>query len=115
MGDLLAYDMYNGTVEYSRKKQCLTGKVINIKKNIEYEGETVAELEQDFRNKIDAYFGECEEQGIQPDVPYKGSFNIRISPELHRQIAVYAQEHSKSLNAAVLEAIWKLVNQESRT
>ena len=40
---------------------------------------------------------------------YKGTFNVRISPELHRNIAVYAMEHGKTLNAAVEEAIGNMV------
>lgn len=114
MSDLLTYDMYNGTVEYSKKKECLTGKVIGIKRNIEYEGDTLADLEQSFREKIASYIRECEEQKVIPEPPYKGTFNVRIPSELHRQIAVYAMEHNISLNAAVTEAIQKYVDQDER-
>ena len=44
-----------------------------------------------------------------PEQPYKGSFNVRISPELHRTLAIYAMENGKSLNAAVEEALEKYV------
>lgn len=40
---------------------------------------------------------------------YKGTFHMRISPELHRNIAVYVIGHGKSLNAAVEEAIGNMV------
>lgn len=50
-----------------------------------------------------------KERNVEPEQPYKGIFNVRISPELHRNIAVYAIEHGKSLNAAVEEAIGKTV------
>ena len=36
---------------------------------------------------------------------YKGSFNIRISPELHKQIAVCAMSNQISLNSLVEKAI----------
>ena len=114
MSDLLVCDMYNGTVEYSKKKECLIGKVIGIKKDIEYEGDTLAELEEAFRDKVVSYIKDCEKQGIVPEQPYKGTFNVRIPPELHRQIAVYAIEHKKSLNAAVAEAIQKYMAQENK-
>lgn len=52
---------------------------------------------------------DCKERNIEPEKPYKGTFNVRISPELHRNIAVYAIEHGKSLNAVVEEAIGKMV------
>ena len=109
MSSLLSYKNYNGTVEYSKEDNCLFGKVIGIKSLLSYEGDSVKELERDFQNVIDTYLEDCEERNIEPEQPYKGTFNVRISPELHRNIAVYAIEHGKSLNAVVEEAIGKMV------
>ena len=109
MSSLLSYKNYNGTVEYSKEDKCLFGKVIGIKSLLSYEGESVKELEEDFQNVIDTYLEDCEERKIEPEKPDKGTFNVRISPELHRNIAVYAIEHGKSLNAVVEEAIGKMV------
>ena len=109
MSNLLSYKNYNGTVEYSKEDNCLLGKVIGLKSLLSYEGESLSELEQDFQNVIDEYLNECREQNIEPEQPYKGSFNVRITPELHRTIALYAIEHGKSLNAAVEEAIMNMV------
>lgn len=109
MSNLLSYKNYNGTVEYSREDNCLFGKVVGIKSLLSYEGESVQELEQDFRNVIDEYLSDCKNRDVEPEQPYKGTFNIRISPELHRNIAIYAMEHGKSLNAAVEEAIGNMV------
>lgn len=109
MSSLLLYKNYNGTVKYSKEDRCLFGKVIGLKSLLSYEGDSVQELETDFRNVIDDYLKDCEERGMQPEQPYKGTFNIRISPDLHRTIATYAIEHGKSLNAAVEEAIEHMV------
>lgn len=109
MNNLLSYKNYNGTVEYSKEDKCLYGKVIGLKSLLSYEGDSVQELETDFHNVIDDYLNNCEERGVQPELPYKGTFNVRISPELHRTIATYAIEHGKSLNAAVQEAIEHMV------
>ena len=35
----------------------------------------------------------------------KGSFNIRISPELHRRAAIYATTHQTTLNHVVENAL----------
>ena len=96
-------------MEYSIEYGCLFGKVIGIKSLLSYEGDSVKELEQDFRNVIDEYLMDCKERNVEPEQPYKGTFNVRISPELHRNIAIYAMEHGKSLNAAVEEAIGNMV------
>lgn len=109
MSNLLSYKNYNGTVEYSKEDGCLYGKVIGLKSLLSYEGDSIWELEQDFKNVIDEYLEDCKERNVQPEQPYKGSFNVRISPDLHRNIAIYALEHGKSLNAAVEEAIKKMV------
>lgn len=109
MSDLLSYRNYNGTVEYSKEDSCLYGKVVGIKSLLSYEGDSIQALETDFRNVIDEYLADCKERNVEPEQPYKGTFNVRISPELHRNIAVYAMEHGKSLNAAVEEAIGKIV------
>lgn len=69
------------------------------------------ELEQDFRTVIDEYLADCKERNVEAEQPYKGTFNVRISPDLHRNIAVYAIEHGKSLNAAVEEAIGNMISQ----
>ncbi len=109
MSNLLSYKNYNGTVEYSKEDKCLFGKVIGIESLLSYEGDSVQELEEDFQDVIDRYLEDCKERNIEPEQPYKGTFNVRISPELHRNIAVYAIEHGKSLNAVVEEAIVNMV------
>ena len=111
MSSLLSYKNYNGTVEYSREDSCLFGKVVGIKSLLSYEGNSVQELEQDFCKVIDEYLEDCEERNVEPEQPYKGTFNVRISPELHRNVAIYALEHGKSLNAVVEEAIGMMVCQ----
>ena len=46
-------------------------------------------------------------QGRKPERAYKGSFNVRLSPDLHRRIAVYAMERDMSLNQFVERSIEK--------
>ena len=109
MSNWLSYKNYNGTVEYSKEDDCLFGKVVGVRSLLSYEGESIKELKADFQRVIDEYLADCGERTVEPEQPYKGTFNIRISPELHRNIALYAMEHGKSLNAAVEEAIGKMV------
>lgn len=96
-------------MEYSDEDECLFGKVVGLKSLISYEGNSVHELKQNFEKSIEEYLEDCKERGINPEQPYKGSFNVRISPDLHRRIAIYAIQHEKSLNSAVEEAIGKMV------
>ena len=70
-----------------------------------YEGTTAQELVADFHEAVDDYLALCREEGTEPETAYKGSFNVRISPELHKQAVIYAQGSQKSLNSFVEEAI----------
>ncbi len=87
------------------------GKVVGLKSLISYEGNSVQELKQDFENAIDVYLEECKQRNVEPEQPYKGSFNVRINPDLHRRLALYAMQHNQSLNSAVEEAIEYMVKQ----
>jgi predicted HicB family RNase H-like nuclease len=47
----------------------------------------------------------CANTGKTPDKEFKGTFNIRISPELHRGISLQAAQQGISLNQYVLNAL----------
>ena len=105
MSNLLEYKGYCGTVEYSNADNVLHGKVLGIRSLLSYEGDSLDSLRHDFEDVIDDYLETCSENGVEPEKPYKGKFNVRVSPELHRSLAVYAINHGQTLNAAVEEAI----------
>ena len=79
MSNLLSYQNYNGTVEYSKEDGCLFGKVIGIKSLLSYEGNSVKELEQDFQEVIDAYLNDCKERNIEPEQPYTFIYGLVLN------------------------------------
>jgi len=102
----LKHKGYSGTVEYSEEDNCLFGKVIGMNKNlITYEGKTVDELKTDFEAAIDLYIESCKERDVKPQKPYSGSLNIRISSELHSQLALKAQMTGRSINAIIKDLL----------
>ena len=90
MSSVMKYKDYIGSVEFSEKDKVFYGKVLGIRSLISYEGENAKELIQDFHFAIDDYLALCKEKNIEPEKAYKGSFNIRISPDLHRSVAIHA-------------------------
>lgn len=107
MKNIIEYKSYIGSIEFSQEDELFYGKVQGIRALISYEGTTAAELIADFHNAIDDYLALCHDQGKEPEKAYKGSFNIRVSPELHKKIAVYAMEHNISLNNFVEQSVEK--------
>lgn len=62
---------------------------------------------EDFHVAVDNYLELCQKEGKEPEKAYKGSFNIRLSPELHKKIAIYAMEHDITLNSFVEQSVEK--------
>jgi predicted HicB family RNase H-like nuclease len=104
------YKDYVGSVEFSEADGVFHGKVVGIKSLISFEGDSVDAIIEDFHNAVDEYLAFCAETGKQPEKPFKGSFNVRISTDLHRKAALAASVPGISLNALVEEAIRQTVN-----
>lgn len=108
----LNYKGYTGSIEYSPEDNLLFGKVLGVKGLISYEGHTGEQLEKDFKHAVDSYLSLCNQEAITPDRPFKGSFNVRLSPELHQKAALRAIERKVSLNSFVAESIREKVHRE---
>jgi predicted HicB family RNase H-like nuclease len=104
---MLKYKEYAGMVEYDDEGKIFTGEVLGIRAVITFEGRTPEELEQSFKESIDIYLTMCEQDGISPEKPYSGRFNVRIPPDLHREIVYEAASQRKSLNEWVTNAFYK--------
>lgn len=105
MNNIMQYKGYIGSIEFSEKDLLFYGKVQGVQALILYEGKDATSLVSDFRNSVDNYIELCEVQGIEPEKAYKGTFNVRISPDLHKEAAIYAFNHNTSLNNVVETAI----------
>lgn len=81
---------YTGSVEYSDEDGIFFGKVQFIRVLISYEGSNAQEVRKDFHDGVDDYLAMCKEKNITPEQPFKGSFNVRVGRDLHRQIALEA-------------------------
>ena len=105
MSNTMEYKGYVGSVEFSEPDGMFFGKVIGIRALLSYEGTNATELVEDFHGVVGDYLELCESEGKEPERAYKGSFNIRISPELHKQLAIRAMEAQTSLNSYIERAL----------
>ncbi len=110
MNSMMEYKGYLGSAEFSVEDEVFFGKVQGIRALISYEGTTVAELVADFHSAVDDYLEVCAAEGKEPEKGYKGTFNVRISPELHRKAAMEALSEQITLNRFVERSIEQAVN-----
>ena len=99
------YKGYMGTIEPDAENNTLFGKLFGIRQLVTYEGDTIPQLRQAFEDSVDDYLAYCSEQGIAPDKPCKGSFNVRVDSELHAKASLKAQAMNTNLNNFVKTAI----------
>jgi predicted HicB family RNase H-like nuclease len=102
---MMNYKGYIGKVEFDDENHIFVGTVINVKAVITFQGSSVGEIENEFHASVDDYLEWCAEDGVAPEKPYSGKFNVRLSPELHRQAAVKAALQGISLNSFVERAV----------
>ena len=109
---MLKYKGYIGTnLEYDAEGKVFTGEVSGLRTVLTFQGRTSEEVERSFQQTIDLYLDMCRADGVTPERPFSGRFNVRIPSELHREIALKAASERKSLNEWVLEAFKQSVHQ----
>ncbi|MBA2659313.1 MAG: type II toxin-antitoxin system HicB family antitoxin [Nitrosospira sp.] len=111
---LLSYGDFQGSADISVEDDCLFGRILHIDDVVTYEANSPQELEKSFKAAVDDYLDFCKEQGHNPCKPYKGGFNVRVSPDLHKKLAYMAKKKDMSLNEIVNEALAEKVDAESR-
>lgn len=109
MSNQFTYKGYSGSCLSSIEDECLHGRILFITDLITYEGNTIPELRASFEMAVDDYLNYCKETGKQAEKPYSGSFNVRIPPELHKELAKRASRHGMTINEFVKHAIEKEV------
>lgn len=105
MNDILQYKGYYASVHFSAEDDVFFGKILGIDDLINFEGASVKELRKAFYEAVDDYIKTCAKMGKEPNKTYKGSFNVRIPTELHKQASIFAAIHNISLNDFIKNAI----------
>ena len=106
---MMEYKGYFGKVEFDDEANIFHGEVINLRDVVTFQGETVKELRQAFRESVDDYLEFCAVRGEEPEKPYSGKFVVRVDPELHKTISIQAKKTGKSLNAWIHDTLSKIV------
>ncbi len=105
MKDVLYYQDFIGSVHYSAEDTVFYGKIEGVNDLVTFEGESVEELTRAFEEAVEDYIDLCSRTGKPLRKSYKGSFNVRIDPDLHRKAVLAAQKRGVSLNRFVRQAI----------
>jgi len=102
---MMEYKGYIGDVNFDSEAHLFHGEIINTRDVITFQGKSVDELEKAFIDSIEDYVEWCKEDGVSPEKPYSGKFNLRLSPELHKEVSITAKKMKISINKFVEKAV----------
>ena len=108
--NLMSVDGYHARIEYNADTDLFRGEILGLSGGADFYGANPDELRREFKKSLDVFLEVCKEQGIEPRRQFSGKFNLRISPELHEQLAMAAEAQGKSLNALAQETLQKSVS-----
>jgi predicted HicB family RNase H-like nuclease len=109
---MMTYKGYAGKVEFDDEAGIFYGEVINLRDVITFQGTTVRELRQAFRDSVDDYLEFCAQRGEEAEKPFSGKFMVRVSPDVHRELFAKARMVDKSLNSLVSEVLQAAVEKD---
>ena len=112
MKNMMEHKGYYAHIEYSDEDECFFGTIAGITDIISFEGNSTSELKEAFIEAVEDYLDICERQVKEPQKAYKGSFNVRIDPELHKRAVLAAMSDNISLNQLVERAVSIYVKHE---
>ena len=111
---MLEYKGYHASVKYDAEDNIFVGEVFGITDSLNFHGSSVEELKEMFHQSIDNYLSLCEKIGKNPDKEFKGTFNIRISPEMHKKAALEAARQKITLNQYITRQSNNPLNQKNQ-
>jgi predicted HicB family RNase H-like nuclease len=113
MQDKMTYKNFIGTVHFSSDDDLFFGKIEGINDLVTFEADNVSALREAFKEAVDDYLELCERTKKQVYKSFKGSFNIRITPDMHRLLYEKAQRLGVPFNRVVQKAIGRELKEDS--
>ena len=109
MKDLMQYKGYYGSVHFDDKELIFHGKLEFVRALVTYEATDAVGLRKAFEESIVNYLETCKSQNLVPEAPFKGSLNVRLGPELHRRVALAAEQQNSTINKFIAQTLEQAV------
>ena len=103
--NVMSIDGYHAKIEYDPELDLFRGEILGLSGGADFYGKNPKELRAEFKKSLEVFLQVCKEKDIEPRRHFSGKFNLRITPELHEQLAIAAQAEGKSINTLAQEAL----------
>ena len=92
------YKGYIGSTDVDFEAGYLHGKILHVQDLVTFTSEDVPGLQSAFEEAVDDYLAFCAEVGKEPDRPFSGTYQVRMSSDQHRALCLEAASKGMTLN-----------------
>ena len=104
---MMTYKNYLAKVVFDDEANIFHGEVINIRDVVTFEGSSVDELQQSFKESIDDYLDFCRSRNESPDSPLNGFLSLNIPLSKQTLLRNAAKKSGKNFDEWVIEVLNK--------
>lgn len=105
MMNMMEINGYRAVVQYDPDIDMFRGEFVGLNGGADFYAKDIDGLRKEGEISLKVFLDMCREDGVEPRKMYSGRFNLRVSPQLHAEIATRAAAAGKSLNQWVADVL----------
>ncbi|MCA9962775.1 MAG: type II toxin-antitoxin system HicB family antitoxin [Anaerolineales bacterium] len=113
MMNLMDFNGYRAVIQYDPEINMFRGEFIGLNGGADFYATDIEGLRHEGELSLKVFLDMCAEDGVEPIKEYSGKFNLRVSPELHAELAVRAATTGKSLNQWVTDQLTQSIHTQT--
>jgi predicted HicB family RNase H-like nuclease len=105
MMNIMEINGYRAIIQYDPEIDMFRGEFIGLNGGADFYAKDIDNLRQEGEISLQVFLDMCREDGVEPRKEFSGKFNLRVSPQLHAEIATRAASAGKSLNQWITDML----------
>ena len=112
MMNVMEIQGYKAVIQYDPEVDMFRGEFVGLNGGADFYASNIKGLHKEGEKSLEVFLEMCREEGIKPHKEYSGKFNLRVSPNLHAEVAAKAAAEGKSLNQCVSDMLDEIVHNQ---
>ena len=105
MNNIMNIDGYKAVINYDPEIEMFRGEFVNLNGGADFYATDIKGLQKEGKKSLVMFLKMCKEDGVNPLKNYSGKFNVRLSPDMHADLATVAASEGKSINQWIIESL----------
>lgn len=110
MTNVMGIEGFHAVISFDPEINLFRGEFVDLNGGADFYAADVESLRREGEISLKVFLDMCREDGVEPRRQFSGRFNLRVPPELHRDLVAAAAAEGKSLNAWTIEQMNNVVH-----